>query len=220
MDIEQLTRELRTRRVVPVVTIPRADDAGGLGRALVEGGLPLAEITFRTEAAADAIAALRAACPDLLVGAGTVLDVETVDRAVAAGAAFIVAPGFNPAVVDRCLSLGMPVIPGVSTPTEIEMGRARGLQLLKFFPAEASGGIRYLKAVAAPYRGIEFMPTGGVSPANLSGYLALPHVAACGGTWIATADAIAAHRFDEITSAAREAVAIAAGSPGGAPAAG
>lgn len=220
MNVDQLARELRARRVVPVVTIPSAAEAPDLGRALVAGGLPLAEITFRTDAAVDAITALREACPEVLVGAGTVLDVETVDRAVAAGAVFIVAPGFNPAVVDHCLARGIPVIPGACTPTEIEMGRARGLRLLKFFPAEASGGTRYLKAVAAPYRGIEFMPTGGVSPANLSEYLALPHVAACGGTWIATADAIAGHRFNEITSAAREAVAIAAGSPGGAPAAG
>jgi 2-dehydro-3-deoxyphosphogluconate aldolase/(4S)-4-hydroxy-2-oxoglutarate aldolase len=210
MDIAQLTRELHARRVVPVVTIPRAEEAPDLGRALLAGGLPLAEVTFRTDAAADAIAALRAACPDVLVGAGTVLDVETVERAVAAGAEFIVAPGFNPAVVDHCLQRGLPVIPGVSTPTEIEMGRARGLRLLKFFPAEASGGIRYLNAVAAPYRGIEFMPTGGVSPKNLAEYLALPHVAACGGTWIATADAITHHRFDEIAAAAREAVAIVA----------
>jgi 2-dehydro-3-deoxyphosphogluconate aldolase / (4S)-4-hydroxy-2-oxoglutarate aldolase len=218
MDIEQLRSELRARRVVPVVTIPSAADAPDLGRALLEGGLPLAEVTFRTDAAADAIAALRKACPEVLVGAGTVLDVETVERAVDAGAAFIVAPGFNPVVVEHCLARGLPVIPGASTPTEIEMGRARGLRLLKFFPAEASGGIRYLNAVAAPYRGIEFMPTGGVSPKNLADYLELPHVAACGGTWIATADAITNHRFDEIAAAAREAVAIAAGVAG--PAAG
>jgi len=215
MDIGDLISELRARRVVPVVTIPRAEDAPALGRALAAGGLPLAEITFRTDAAADAIALLRRECPDVLVGAGTVLDVETVDRAVAAGAAFIVAPGFNPAVVDYCLARGLPIIPGVSTPTEIEMGRARGLHLLKFFPAEASGGIRYLNAVAAPYRGIEFMPTGGVSSENLAEYLALPHVAACGGTWIATADAITNHRFDEITAVARAAVAITLGAPGG-----
>lgn len=218
MDMEQLRSELRARRVVPVVTIPNAAVAPDLGRALLEGGLPVAEVTFRTDAAADAIAALRAACPGVLVGAGTVLDVETVERAVDAGAEFIVAPGFNPAVVEHCLARGLPVIPGATTPTEIEMGRSRGLRLLKFFPAEASGGIRYLNAVAAPYRGIEFMPTGGISPTNLAEYLALPHVAACGGTWIATADALAGRRFDEIAATAREAVAIATGVAG--PAAG
>lgn len=209
MNAHDLAARLTGTRVVPVVTIDSADDAVGLGDALAAGGLPLAEITFRTDAAAAAIEALRAARPDVLVGAGTVLDAATVDRAVTAGAEFIVAPGFNPSVVDRCRELGVAVVPGVVTPTEIEAARARGLSLLKFFPAEAAGGVRYLSAVAAPYRGIRFMPTGGVSPANLAAYLALPHVAACGGTWIATADAIRSHRFDEITRLAAEALAIA-----------
>lgn len=209
MNIEELSGRLTACGVVPVVTIEHAEDAPALGRALTAGGLPLAEVTFRTDAALAAIIAMREQCPDVLVGAGTVLDAATVDRAIDAGAEFIVAPGFNPAVVDRCLERGIAVVPGAATPTEIEMGLARGLRLLKFFPAEASGGIAYLKAVAAPYRGVRFMPTGGVKPANLADYLALPQVAACGGTWLASAEAITGHHFDDITRLTAEAVAIA-----------
>jgi 2-dehydro-3-deoxyphosphogluconate aldolase/(4S)-4-hydroxy-2-oxoglutarate aldolase len=144
----------------------------------------------------------------VLVGAGTVLDPATVDRAIDAGAEFVVAPGFNPAVVDRCLERGIAILPGVATPTEIEMALARGLSLLKFFPAEAMGGVAYIKAVAAPYRMVRFVPTGGVSAANLASYLAVPAVAACGGTWIATAEAIRAGRWDEIARLTAEAMAI------------
>ena len=210
MRIDELQGRMSELRVVPVVTIDDAADAEGLGSALAAGGLPLAEITFRTDAAADAIATLRAKRPDVLVGAGTVLDAVTVDRALDAGAAFIVAPGFSPAVVDRCIERGVAVVPGAVTPTEIEAAMARGLRLVKFFPAEAAGGTRYLKAVSGPYKGVRFMPTGGVSPANLADYLALPTVAACGGTWIATPDAIREHRWDDIARAASEALALAA----------
>jgi 2-dehydro-3-deoxyphosphogluconate aldolase/(4S)-4-hydroxy-2-oxoglutarate aldolase len=209
MNAEQLATRLGALRVVPVVTIDDAGDAAALGAALADGGLPVAEITFRTAVAAAAIEALRAARPDVLVGAGTVLDVETVDRALDAGAEFIVAPGFNPAVVDHCIARGVAVIPGVVTPTEIEAALARGIHLVKFFPAEAAGGARYLAAVAPPYRSVRFMPTGGVNPGNLTEYLALPCVTACGGTWIATADAIRDNRFAEITRLAAEAVALA-----------
>jgi len=214
MSAEQTSSRLETRLrssgVVPVVTIGRASDAAGLAAALGEGGLPIAEITFRTEAAADAITAMRQSHPDFLIGAGTVLDVPTAHRAIDAGASFIVAPGFNPAVVDCCLELGIPVIPGVSTPTEIEAALGRNLKLLKFFPAEAAGGLPFLSAVSAPYRGISFMPTGGINRRNLPDYLAKPFVAACGGSWIATESAIAEHRFDEIAGITREAVALAA----------
>ncbi len=209
MDADGLAGRLAHFRVVPVVSIQAAADAPGLAGALAAGGLPVAEITFRTDAAAEAIAAIRSAHPEVLVGAGTVLDVGTVDRALDAGAEFIVAPGFNPRVVDHCITRGVAVIPGVVTPTEIEAALARGLSLVKFFPAEAVGGTRYLKAVAAPYRSVRFMPTGGVSPANLAEYLALPSVTACGGSWIATAEAIAANRWDEISRLAAEAVTIA-----------
>lgn len=207
---DRLENRLRAVGVVPVVTIGRAADAAGLAKALSDGGLPIAEITFRTDAAAGAIAAIRTSRPDFLVGAGTVLDVPTVHRAIDAGASFIVAPGFSPAVVDSCLELGIPVIPGVSTPTEIEAALSRNLKLLKFFPAEAAGGLPFLSAVSAPYRGISFMPTGGINRSNLPDYLAKPFVAACGGSWIATENAIAEHRFDEIAGITRQAVALAA----------
>ena len=210
MGTDVLEKRLRSVGIVPVVTIARAADAAALGDALSAGGLPIAEITFRTDAAAQVIAVLRDRFPDFLVGAGTVLDLPTLDRAVAAGATFVVAPGFNPAVVDRCLELGIPIVPGVSTPSDIEAALARDLRLLKFFPAEAAGGLAFLTAVSAPYRGVSFMPTGGISRANLPAYLAQPFVAACGGSWIATESAIAEHRFDEITRTAREAADLAA----------
>jgi len=208
MDIEQLATRLAGLRVVPVVTIDSAADAAGLAGALAAGGLPIAEITFRTDAAAESIRAIRNARPDVLVGAGTVLDAATVDKALEAGAEFIVAPGLNPQMVRRCLERGVAVVPGVATPTEIESALALGLRLLKFFPAEASGGPGYLSAMSAPYRGLRFMPTGGINPGNLAAYLALPNVVAAGGTWIATADAIRDQRWDEVTRLAAEAVAI------------
>jgi 2-dehydro-3-deoxyphosphogluconate aldolase/(4S)-4-hydroxy-2-oxoglutarate aldolase len=208
MDGDAITGALAGLGVVPVVIVDDAAWAEPLAAALLAGGLPVAEVTFRTDAAADAIAAIRRTHPDVLVGAGTVLDVATVNRALEAGASFIVAPGFNPEVVDACLARAMPVIPGVATPTEIEAGLARGLRLLKLFPAEALGGRRYLTAIAAPYRGVRFMPTGGVNPDNLADYLALPQVAACGGTWIATTAAMRAGRWAQITALAAEAVAL------------
>ena len=210
LDAAGLEARLAAVRVVPVVSIDAAADAPGLAGALAAGGLPLVEVTFRTPAAADAIAAIRDAHPDVLVGAGTVLDAVTVDRALRAGAAFIVAPGFNPSVVHRCLERGVPVIPGVLTPSEIERALEAGLRLLKLFPAEAAGGVAYLRAISAPYRAARFMPTGGVTPRNLAEYLAIPAVTACGGTWLARGDAIRDHRWAEITAAAASAVATAA----------
>ena len=209
MDAATLTQRLAELRIVPVVTIDSAADAAGLAGALAAGGLPIAEITFRTDAAAEAIAAIRAAQPDVLVGAGTVLDVATVDRALEAGAEFIVAPGFNPAMVAYALARGVAVIPGVVTPSEIEAALSLGLRVLKFFPAEASGGPGYLSAVRATYPTVRFMPTGGVNIGNLASYLALPNVIAAGGTWIATADAIKNQRWDEIIGLAAEAVRVA-----------
>jgi 2-dehydro-3-deoxyphosphogluconate aldolase / (4S)-4-hydroxy-2-oxoglutarate aldolase len=208
MDQQALGPRLKAVGVVPVVTIDDAGRGPDLAAALARGGLPLAEITFRTDAAAGAIASIRRSVPDVLVGAGTVLDVATVDRAIEAGAEFIVAPGLNPIVVEYCLAQGIAVLPGVATPTEIEMALSRGIRLLKFFPAEAMGGIAYIKAVAAPYREARFVPTGGVSAVTLASYLALPAVAACGGTWIATADAIREGRWDEIVRLAAQAMAI------------
>ena len=211
MNHEVLETRLREVGVVPVVTIRDAADAPALGAALTAGGLPVAEITFRTDAAADAIAALRRHAPDVLVGAGTVLDVPTLHRAAAAGAQFAVAPGFNPAVVDAGREVGIPVLPGICSPTDIEAALARDLRLVKFFPAEAAGGLAFLKAVAAPYQGVSFMPTGGITPVNLPEYLAQPFVAACGGSWIASEKAINDKRFDAIAAAAATAAALVAG---------
>ena len=214
MRIEEAGARLGAAGVVPVITIDDASHAPGLGEALLAGGLPVAEVTFRTDAAAEAIAAMRSATPGVLVGAGTVLDPGTVDRALDAGAGFIVAPGLNPAVVARCQERNVAVIPGVATPTEIEAALALGCRLLKLFPAEALGGLRYLEAIAAPYRGVRFVPTGGIGPANLAGWLSNPAVVACGGSWIATADDIRAGRWDEVTAKAADAMAIAASARG------
>jgi 2-dehydro-3-deoxyphosphogluconate aldolase/(4S)-4-hydroxy-2-oxoglutarate aldolase len=214
MRIEEAGARLGAAGVVPVITIDDASQAPGLGGALLAGGLPVAEVTFRTDAAAEAIAAMRSATPGVLVGAGTVLDPGTVDRALDAGAGFIVAPGLSPAVVARCQERNVAVIPGVATPTEIEAALALGCRLLKLFPAEALGGLRYLEAIAAPYRGVRFVPTGGIGPANLAGWLSNPAVVACGGSWIATADDIRAGRWDEVTAKAADTMAIAASARG------
>ncbi|MER6141818.1 bifunctional 4-hydroxy-2-oxoglutarate aldolase/2-dehydro-3-deoxy-phosphogluconate aldolase [Streptomyces sparsogenes] len=210
MNSSAFLRELRRLRVVPVVTLPHARHADPLGEALLGAGLPVAEITFRSSAAQDGIATLRARHPGLLVGAGTVLDRATVDQAVDAGAQFVVAPGFNPDVVDHCLQREIPVVPGVNSPTGIEAALARGLPLVKYFPAEASGGLRLLDAMAAPYDGMAFMPTGGLTPHNLLDYLSRPQVAACGGTWIASAALLAEEEYEAIGRNARRAVEIAA----------
>lgn len=213
--MNQIFLQISQLKLVPVVKIEQADDALALGRALLVGGLPLAEITFRTEAAAESIRILSSELPELLVGAGTVLTIEQVRQAIAAGAKFIVAPGFNPKVVDYCLEHGIPVVPGVNSPTQIEMGLERGLEVLKFFPAEASGGLKLLKAMAEPYGGVNFMPTGGISLDNLFEYLAFKRVIACGGSWIAKTDLISAGRFDEITRITQEAVALIASKQNG-----
>jgi 2-dehydro-3-deoxyphosphogluconate aldolase/(4S)-4-hydroxy-2-oxoglutarate aldolase len=195
--------------VVPVIAIENAADAPALGKALLAGGLPCAEITFRTAAAADAIKLMTAECPDVLVGAGTVMTVEQAEQAAEAGVKFVVTPGFDDDVVDWCIANGMPITPGVLTPTEINMALKKGLNVVKFFPAEAGGGVKTLKAIAAPYGGVKFIPTGGISAANLSDYLSLPSVHACGGSWMVKKDLISAGKFDQITAMAAEAVALA-----------
>lgn len=207
--MNQTLEKLCSSGIVPVIRLERAADALPLGKALIEGGLPVAEVTFRTAAAASAIRLLRKNCPALTVGAGTVLTVEQVDEAVDAGAGFIVTPGFNPRVVDHCIGRGVPVMPGVNSPTQVEMGLERGLALLKFFPAEASGGVKMLRALHGPYGDVLFVPTGGVDAANLAAYLSLPNVAACGGTWMVKEDLIASGRFGEVARLCTEAVAIA-----------
>lgn len=194
--------------VIPVVAIEEAKDAVPLGQALVDGGLPCAEITFRTAAAAEAIAALAQNMPQVLVGAGTVLSAEQARQAVEAGTEFIVSPGFDPIVVDWCIEHQVPVMPGVATPTEISMAVNRKLNVLKFFPAEVAGGVRALKAISGPFVGVKFVPTGGINPQNLPDYLDLPAVHACGGSWLVKRKLISAGKFDEITRLTREAVQI------------
>ncbi len=197
-------------KIVPVIALDRSEDAGPLGDALLAGGLPCAEVTFRTDAAVGAMQIL-AEYPDILLGAGTVLSVDQVKVAVDAGARFIVSPGFNPKVVGYCAENDIPITPGICTPSDIEQAIGFGLEVVKFFPAEAFGGLKTLKAISAPYTMMRFIPTGGVSTANLCDYLAFPKVLACGGSWIAKRDLINAGRFDEITRLTSEAVALAGG---------
>jgi 2-dehydro-3-deoxyphosphogluconate aldolase/(4S)-4-hydroxy-2-oxoglutarate aldolase len=196
------------RRIIPVVSLERAADAQRLADALVAGGLPCAEITFRTAAAAEAIRAL-AGRADFSVGAGTVLGLEQARRAADSGATFVVSPGLNPKVVRFCLDGGIPVLPGVCTPSDITLAFEMGLALLKFFPAEAMGGLKTLDALAGPFPMMRFVPTGGIDPRNLAAYLRHPRVAACGGSWMVKASLIAQGRFDEIARLTREAVAMA-----------
>lgn len=205
---------IRAMRIVPVIVIDDPADAVPLAAALIAGGLPCAEVTFRTPRALGALRRIAADQPEMLAGAGTVLTPVQAAEARDAGAQFIVAPGFNPAVVDYCLGHDIPVFPGVATPTEIEMALGRGLSALKFFPAEPIGGLPYLKAIAAPYAGVSFIPTGGVAPGNLATYLAFSRVVACGGSWMAPGEWIAAKQFDRIRETSREAVALAAAAPG------
>lgn len=195
--------------VVPVVVIDEVDKAVPVARALVAGGLPIIEVTMRTAAAPAAIAAIAAEVPDAYVGAGTVLSAEQAHTIVAAGARFIVSPGLHEDVVAAARELGVPIIPGVATATETQQAWNMGLRELKFFPAEQAGGVAMIKALASVFRDVSFMPTGGVSAANLKDYLALPFVLACGGSWLTPAAAIAAGDYDQITVLAREALAIA-----------
>ena len=204
--METILKQFETLKVVPVVKLENAKDALPLGNALVKGGLPVIEITFRTDAAAEAIASLSYELPGICVGAGTVLTVDQVNQAIDSGARFIVAPGFNPRVVDYCIDRNIPVFPGVNSPSQVEMGLERDLKVLKFFPAEASGGLNMLKAMTAPYSDVRFMPTGGININNLKDYLAFDRIIACGGTWLATTVLINEGRFDEITRLVEEVV--------------
>jgi len=199
-------KELSLIGLVPVIKIDDAKDAAPLAKALYEGGLPCAEVTFRTAAAAEAIAEMVGACPDMLVGAGTVLTTAQVDEAVAAGAKFIVSPGLNPTVVKYCVDKNIPVMPGINNPSGIEQAMELGLKVVKFFPAEPSGGLNMLKAMAAPYGGVRFMPTGGISPANVGDYLAWNRIIACGGSWMVPPKMLAEGNFEGIKRLAREAV--------------
>ncbi|MFI3213002.1 MAG: bifunctional 4-hydroxy-2-oxoglutarate aldolase/2-dehydro-3-deoxy-phosphogluconate aldolase [Eubacteriales bacterium] len=192
--------------IVPVVVLEDAKDAAPLAKALCEGGLPCAEVTFRTAAAEECIRIMASEFPEMLVGAGTVLTTEQVDRAVGAGAKFIVSPGLNPEVVAYCVEKNIPITPGVSSPSQVEQAIALGLDVVKFFPAEAAGGIKMIKAMAAPYTNMKFMPTGGITSKNINEYLAFPKIIACGGSWMVSGDLVKAGAFDEITKLTREAV--------------
>jgi 2-dehydro-3-deoxyphosphogluconate aldolase/(4S)-4-hydroxy-2-oxoglutarate aldolase len=192
-------------KIVPVVTIHDAGHGDALADALIEGGLPCAEITFRTTAAADAIRTM-AKRGDMLVGAGTVLTIDQVKLAVDAGATFMVTPGLNPRVVGYCREQNIPITPGVATPTDIETALDLGLRLLKYFPAEAFGGLKTLKAISAPYTALKFIPTGGINADNVIAYLEHPKVVACGGSWMVKSAFIATGQFDKIASLTRKAV--------------
>ena len=196
--------------VVPVVVLNDAKDAAPLAKALCEGGLPCAEVTFRTEAAEESIRIMTTEYPDMFVGAGTVLTIEQVDRAVAAGAKFIVSPGFDPEIVDYCLSKDIPVYPGCITPSEVAQAVKRGLKVVKFFPAEQFGGVSTIKALAAPYVGVKFMPTGGVNAKNLESYLSCDKIVACGGSWMVKGDLVKEGKFDDIKKLVKEAVQLVA----------
>lgn len=194
--------------IVPVVVLNDAKKALPLAKALCDGGLPCAEVTFRTDAAEESIRIMSREFPDMLIGAGTVLSTEQVDRAVAAGAKFIVSPGLNPKVVTYCQEKNIPIVPGVVTPTEMEQAMELGLKIVKFFPAEPSGGLAMIKAVAAPYTMLKFMPTGGINAKNVRDYLAYDKILACGGSWMVKGSLIDEDRFDEIEAMCREAVEI------------
>lgn len=196
--------------VVPVVVLEDAKDALPLAKALIEGGLPCAEVTFRTEAAEESIRRMSEKYPDMLVGAGTVLTIEQVDRAVKAGAKFIVSPGFDSEIVDYCLSKDIPVFPGCITPSEVAQAAKRGMKVVKFFPAEQAGGVSMIKAMAAPYTMMKFMPTGGINAKNLKEYLEYDKILCCGGSWMVKGDMIRSGAFDKIKELTKEAVELAA----------
>ena len=204
--MDQILQKIYEIGIIPVIAIDNADKAVPLAQALVKGGLPAAEVTFRTAAGEEAIRRIVNEVPDMLVGAGTVLTTEQADRAIAAGAQFIVSPGFNPVVTRYVIDKGVPMMPGTATPGEMEQAMSMGLDVVKFFPAEQNGGVAKLKAVAGPYTGLRWMPTGGVNAKNLLDYLGFNKIIACGGTWMVKKDLIEAENWEEITRLTREAV--------------
>lgn len=205
MSKNQLEKQLSAMKIVPVIAIKRSEDAVQLAKTLVENGLPCAEVTFRTEAAAEAIRLMRQAYPEMLIGAGTVLRTDQVDAAIEAGVDFIVSPGFNPTIVKYCQQRGVTIVPGVNNPSLVEQAMEMGLKTLKFFPASASGGTEMLKALNAVYP-VNFMPTGGISAANIQDYLAISSVLACGGTWMVPGQLIDEQNWPEIGNLVRKAV--------------
>lgn len=200
---------IKEKRIVPVVKLDHVEDALPLAKALIDGGLPVAEITFRTDAAEESIRVIRNTYPEMLCGAGTVVNIDQAERAVAAGAAFIVSPGFTKEVVEYTARKNIPVLPGCCTPTEIIDAMNYGLKVVKFFPAKQYGGLDTIKALAAPFPGIRFMPTGGINTGNLREFLDNDKIYACGGSWMVADSLIKEKRFDEITRLTKEAVELA-----------
>lgn len=198
--------QLKALKVIPVIAIDNAQDIIPLGKVLAENGLPAAEITFRSDAAVEAIRLLRAAQPDMLIGAGTIINGKQALAAKEAGATFVVSPGFNPNTVKACQAIGIDIIPGVNNPSTVEAALEMGLTTLKFFPAEASGGISMVKSLVGPYGNIQLMPTGGITPGNIDNYLAVPEVLACGGTWMVDKKLVENQQWDEIARLTREIV--------------
>ncbi|MGF1790357.1 bifunctional 4-hydroxy-2-oxoglutarate aldolase/2-dehydro-3-deoxy-phosphogluconate aldolase [Photobacterium profundum] len=205
---QQLIEKLKAFKVIPVIQINSIEQAVPLAKTLVENGLPVAEVTFRTESAAEAIRLMREAYPQMCIGAGTVLNAEQVDCAVKAGAEFVVAPGLNPNTVRYCQEINIPMVPGVNSPSQVEQALELGLTFLKFFPAEASGGINMVKSLLAPYVDVSFMPTGGIGEANIRDYLAVDRILCCGGTWMVSPKMIEAGQWDEIGKLVRDAVTL------------
>lgn len=206
--MHEVLEKIREIGIVPVVVLDDAKDAAPLAKALMDGGLPCAEVTFRTDAAEESIRIMSEQFPDMLVGAGTVLTMDQVDRAVAAGAKFIVSPGLNPRIVKYCVDKGILITPGCSNPSDVEQALENGLEVVKFFPAEAAGGLPMIKAMAAPYVGVKFMPTGGINAKNVKDYLAYNRIIACGGSWMVKGELVKEGKFDEIEKLTREAVEI------------
>lgn len=206
--MHEVLEKIQEIGIVPVVVIDDVKDAAPLGKALMDGGLPCAEVTFRTEAAEESIRIMSEQFPDMLVGAGTVLTTDQVDRAVAAGAKFIVSPGLNPRIVKYCVEKGILITPGCCNPSDVEQALENGLEVVKFFPAEQAGGLNMIKALAAPYVGVKFMPTGGINPKNVRDYLAYNRIIACGGSWMVKSDLIKNGEFDKITELVKETVQI------------
>ncbi|MDO4642650.1 MAG: bifunctional 4-hydroxy-2-oxoglutarate aldolase/2-dehydro-3-deoxy-phosphogluconate aldolase [Cardiobacteriaceae bacterium] len=208
MNIESLIERLQAAKIVPVIALQDAQGAVPLGKTLSENGIPVAEITFRSPAAEEAIRRLRDALPEILIGAGTILNAQQAKAAKQAGADFIVSPGFNPNTVKACQDLGIVITPGINNPTAIEAALELGIDVVKFFPAEASGGIPMLKALLAPYGMLRVMPTGGVGIKNIRDYLAIPNVIACGGSWMVEKTLLQAQNWAEIARLSQEAVAL------------
>ena len=202
----EIAEKIENLAIIPVIKLQDAKNAEPLAEALLEAGLPAAEVTFRTDAASESISTISKKFPQMLTGAGTVLTIDQVKASVDSGAQFVVSPGFNPTVVDYCVENGVPIYPGVNNPTGIEMALERGLNILKFFPAEASGGVKMVNAMSAPYGKVKFMATGGININNVISYLESPFIAACGGSWMVKGDLIDSQKFDEIKMLSKNAV--------------